>query len=239
MKKFLYACSLVLSLCSVLPTFGWTLYVTNWVNKAVNIHTSWAGAGWAFGKCFSCCDDHATLQPGQRIAINAGACLLTELRVDGGTPYTSSGQRTYNELFILGPAHGQLRAGRTDATGRISANRDLDRDGKLTIVNATSFPATNIVITVERLHATEKGTHVEKIPMIPAGGSFVFDADKVLELSKNNYMKHYNIGSIKATINGKDIAITPDWKREVVRNFEFFISGPPDGSDPQFVELVQ
>lgn len=228
MKNPLYACAFLLILCSMRTTFGWTLYVTNWVNRVVNIHTSWAGSGWAFGKCFSCCDDRATLQPGQRIAINAGECLLTELRVDGGTPYKSSGQRAYNEFYIIGPVHGQLYAGRIAGRGDAS---NISKKAQGELLNATPFPVTNVKIDNEN-EDERKEVYVQKPQNIASGENFVLD------LGPDYYVKR-----IEATINGKDIALeslganrrNPRW----IRGNEFFISGPPDGSNPQIIELIQ
>lgn len=224
MKRFLYACALILGLGTVLPALGWTLYVTNWANKAVNIHTSWAGAGWAFGKCFSCCDDHATLQPGQRIAINAGECLLTELRVDGGTSYTSSGQRYFNEFHIIGPVHTTLLAGRIGerkGSGRYTQSGEIIQRE---LFNATKFPAANVKIELNNVYSSVPPSWIE-IPnaSIEAGQSFVFDVPAF-----------YRINRMSATINNKNVSVSlPSFLKKS------YISGPPDGSNPQFIEFEQ
>lgn len=231
MNNFIRAFSvLMLMLCSAGTAFGWTLYVTNWANKVVTIHTSWAGSAWAFGKCFSCCDDHATLQPGQRIGIDAGECLLQELRVDGGSPYTSSGQRAYNDMYIIGPVDNTVYAGRLgeglgDVTGKVD---------QITLLNATPYPATHVKIEIASLN-NESDYRVLKPEntnsSIPAGKDVVFDM-----------IANYYIRRIEATINNKNIVkIIPRNRKARWASYSttFFISGPPDGSNPQIVKLIQ
>lgn len=224
-------CFLMFILCSAGTAFGWTLYVTNWTNKVVNIHTSWAGSGWAFGKCFSCCNDHATIQPGQRISINAGACLLTELRVDGGSSYTSSGQSFYKELHIIGPVNNGLYAGRI-------GDELNDRTGKLNqgqLLNATSYPATNVKIEIADFNNPENYRVIKPDNAdfsIPAGKDFVFD------ITGGHYIRR-----IEMTLNNKNIVHLPQFGKGGEAgpriSSKFFISGPPDGSNPKIIKLIQ
>lgn len=223
-----YVVCIVSLLFSIQTAFPWTLYVTNWVNKVVTIHTSWAGSAWAFGKCFSCCDDHVMLQPGQRVGINAGECLLTEIRVDGGTSYKSSGQRIYNEFYVVGPVQNEIRVGRIDLV-----LRPPEGTIKGLVHNATPFPATDVKVMTLKC-PRPKGWNwdpQENNPAnktIRAGEVYTFDMTKAF------------IKSIHVTLNGKTISWDEQYNRcGDPRPTEFYISGPPDGSDPKIIGLVQ
>lgn len=104
--------AVLVSLFAAHQTSCWSLKLTNWTISPKNAHIKWAGSGWFLGKCFSCCDDHVVVQPGQTVSVDAKECLLTRIDVDGASSYTSSGQRTYDRFHII-------EVGNTVMVGRI------------------------------------------------------------------------------------------------------------------------
>lgn len=101
-------------LLSANAAFGWTFDVTNLTETARSTGATYAGSAWAFGKCFSCCDDNVTIAPGGTVNFDAKGCLLTSISTPGGTPYTSSGQMVYKQFYIIGPIDGSYKVGRIE-----------------------------------------------------------------------------------------------------------------------------
>lgn len=99
-RNNLYFLTLI-TIFTVKAAFGWSYTVTNWAQGPRPLNAKYAGSGWAFGKCFSCCDDNVVIPAGGTVTLNAKACLLTSLNTPEGSSYTSSGQRTYQQFHII------------------------------------------------------------------------------------------------------------------------------------------
>jgi hypothetical protein len=103
-------CAMLLSFCYVGQNFGWYLKLTNWTKYLVNSHVYYSG----------CKADHQYLQPGETKSIDAHACLNTSIDVEvewpviSGVSYRSSGQRTYDHFYIVGPVNGMIMVGRIE-----------------------------------------------------------------------------------------------------------------------------
>lgn len=112
MRKVSIYSMLAILLFTVTITFPWTFTVTNLTLETRPLRATYAGEGWAFGKCFSCCEDNVSIRAGETVTINAYGCLLTGLHTPNGSSYTSSGQRSYDKFYIIGPIDGSYRIGR-------------------------------------------------------------------------------------------------------------------------------
>lgn len=113
-KKVSYGCLSLLALCTVSMAFSWSFKVINLTSTPHSLRATYAGQAWAFGKCWSCCDDNVVVPANGQVEINAYECLLTGLHIPNGSPYTSSGQRVYNTFYIIGPVNGTYRVGRIE-----------------------------------------------------------------------------------------------------------------------------
>lgn len=86
--------------------FGWTFGVTNWSNAPQDVEARYPG----------CRNDRTWIGIGHRANFDAKGCLLTEIALHSQSqvPYTSSGQSTYKEFYIIGPIDGIYRVGRIE-----------------------------------------------------------------------------------------------------------------------------
>ena len=99
--------AVVTSLCVASQAFGWTWRLHNASSQPVVIRGEYSG-----------CKDDADQQvaPGETKTFNAKDCLMTAITGYGSygyvVPYRSSGQRTYDEFYVIGPIGGHLLVGR-------------------------------------------------------------------------------------------------------------------------------
>ena len=108
--------AVVVSVCCASQAFGWHFNVTNWAAQPAIVRGEYGG--W----CRKDADQR--LAPGETRTFNAKECLLTRITGHGPyghvSPYTSSGQRTYKQFYIIGPVgnanggHGTLLVGRIE-----------------------------------------------------------------------------------------------------------------------------
>lgn len=98
--------AVLVSLCAASQAFGWTFGVTNWSNSPQDVEARYPG----------CRSDRTWIGIGSRANFDAYQCLLTEIALHNTSqvPYTSSGQRTYTEFYIIGPIDGIYRVGRLE-----------------------------------------------------------------------------------------------------------------------------
>jgi hypothetical protein len=75
----------------------------NFTQKTVTVRVNYAGPGWAFGSCFSCCSDVFTVAPGATGSPSAGrgVCLITEVKVDGAQLNYSSSGTSYSKFGLI------------------------------------------------------------------------------------------------------------------------------------------
>lgn len=97
------------TILTVNAAFGWSFNVQNLTQGTRPVNSTYAGSGWAFGKCFSCCDDNVAIGAGSSANFDAKGCLLTSINTPGGSSYTSSGQSTYTKFYIIGPIDGSYK----------------------------------------------------------------------------------------------------------------------------------
>lgn len=100
MRSNVLKLSVLLAILATNGAFGWSFTVTNRTNQTKQVNATYASA-WAFGKCFSCCDDNVAIAPGSTATIDAKGCLLTSINTPGATSFISSGTLTKTSFVIV------------------------------------------------------------------------------------------------------------------------------------------
>lgn len=99
MNKIILLSFAIFSLCAVNQAFSWTFNLVNWTDKEL----------WALSRYAACSDDKHPrhMNPGETITFDAKQCLLKGIDIKEGytnkpgKSYTSSGQRKYNDFYVL------------------------------------------------------------------------------------------------------------------------------------------